>query len=50
MAVVGQAERMAADENQISGSEKKFVYNENVSLFSPGSSRGNISPTPHSQI
>ena len=48
MTIVGEAERMA--DEQLQKSEKKYVYNENVSLFSPGSSRGNISPSPHSQV
>ena len=48
MTIVGEAERMA--DEQLQNSEKKYVYNENVSLFSPGSSRGNISPSPHSQV
>ena len=48
---MGEAEKVSdgkrTEEEQ---SEKKFVYNENVSLFSPTDSRGGVSPSPHSQV
>ena len=50
--MIGEAEKVSdgkRTEEELA-SEKKFVYNENVSLFSPTDSRGAISPSPHSQV